>query len=257
MNPHPLPIRRKLRAALLFLLLAITAAVLFIRKDGPEPPPVTILHQPYTLPITRRDRFALTFFPGSSLTARLETLLFGRRKTLNIVSDIFTLTETQLSKIKATFDLPPPIYSNSNTLQIWFLKNPDLDALSQKLMATPGINFEMHPRISTAEGINSSISFTRPSPINPALNTAGLNMSVAAHFRKHSLELLTQIINSDVVTNTPPDPALGAPEILSILTNINLHARFNLPNNTGIFFIQNTTQTSNNPTLGCLLKPSY
>jgi hypothetical protein len=112
--------------------------------------------------------------------------------------------------------LPPgaPVYAGTNGLRVWFLPNPDLDALRNQLPQMPGTRIVTQPRITTSSGVEC------------ALQSGSLGARFLGHVHSEKTDLYTSLVDVE------PGGQQGG-----LSTNIDLALRFQVPTNKSVFLI--------------------
>jgi hypothetical protein len=238
--------------------LFLIAVILLATRRAPAErlPPVTILSEPYIIPVTPRDRFALTF-PNSRFVARLENAFFGPRKPINIKTKVFSLSNDQGSNFNSskTLSLGEPTFSNATGLQIWFLGRAAFEQASHTLASTPEIDVRQYPSVFTAEGITSSVFIGQSIVVNGAKNDVGLLAQYVGSARDELTDLVAMIQQSEIQINQPSITNNLATNSVSILTNLNIRARLEIPKGHGVMLIQSSQNISSQKLFGVLIDP--
>jgi hypothetical protein len=237
-------------------LLVVVAAVSFslIHRNPSNPlPPVLILSEPYKIPVTPRDRLALTF-PNNRFANRLENAFFGPRKPIAIHSKIFSFTPSQTNTAEHALPLGEPAYTNSTGLRIWIPDRPAFEKSSQALSTLPEIKILAGPNVVTADGIASSFFVGGEVPLKGLDNSVDVSMEFIAHVEDNSVDLVTTISYSELRTNVVVASSNTDPtNSLSVQTNVNVRARLQIPKGYGILFLQMPAIDSKENAFGVLI----
>jgi len=151
------PVGLRLLVSIACLLICMVVALVFWRQ--PNPPPFSVLHRPFSRPLPLRDQI-LHWIPSASSWSwvpRLEDIVLGRRKPVNVYADVIALQDSSVEGLHSSLALGRPSFSDTNGLQVWFLGGRELRSLRGTLKSTPGADFLSHPRISTADGCECSM----------------------------------------------------------------------------------------------------
>jgi hypothetical protein len=249
--------RLKLIGPAILILMGLIVAIKVAREPVETPAPVTILTQPFVIPVTVRDRLrlSLSFSPlAARWVSRLENTLFGARKSVNINGSFFSISGDRLTDFESILDLGKPTFAQSTNLQIWFLERANFLTVSQKLSRLPEINFMIYPRVVAAEGTTSSLFAGQSICLNGITNSVGFSVEYFARVKGQITELVTTIFQSELVTNKFDSAnGLEATNAVRISTNMDLRAQLEIPRGRGVLFIQ--IPRENEKVFGCLIHP--
>jgi hypothetical protein len=195
--------------------------------------PVTILPGPFVIPVTARDRFAMTLGPKRRWVSRAEKALFGERKSVRISADIIQLSGPALTNLQSIVKLDAPAYDETNGLKVWFLGRARLKEVGEKTSGAPGREVLTHPQMQTADGIGASMFMGRSMPVNGRMAEVGFSMRCAATMHDDSTEILVGILQSELRDAT-------------VQTNLEINARLNAPSGKGILLVKLPTDGATN-----------
>jgi hypothetical protein len=104
---------------LVVLLACAFIAFLLQPKTDEGVERVTILSGPFGLPMSPRDRFAMTFGWNRPWVARAERAFFGKRKSVTISADIIQVSATAFTNLESALNPGMPPFK-TNTLNMVF-----------------------------------------------------------------------------------------------------------------------------------------
>jgi hypothetical protein len=234
--------RFKLVGSAILILMGVMVAIKVGRQPAETAPPVTILTEPFVIPVTARDRlrFTFSFSPlADQWASRLEKTLFGARKSININGDFFSISGYRLTDFESILGLGKPTFAQSNGLHIWFLEQARFLTVSQRLSQVPEINFMMYPRVVAAEGTISSVFTGQSISLNGSTNNVGLSIEYYAKGKEQVTELVTTISQSELVTKRiDAVDGVEATNAVRISTNMDVRAQLEIPRGSGVLLIQ-------------------
>lgn len=257
MKPPSRPVSLRLFVPLACLLVCIAMSLAYFFHAS-EPPSVLVLRQQFSRPLPIRDRL-VEWIPGSSLwnwVQHLEDVLLGQRKPVKVYADIIAFPNSTDGAFPSSLALGSPSFSNTNGLQVWFLRGGELRSLRDSLKGTPGTDFLSHPRISTADGIEASMFVGQSSLLNGSNNQVGLKAGFFPRVRSHSTDLFAVISFSEPVTNQTGTPnGLGAEGFVSIQTNLDIAVRVQVPKGSGLLLLDGSSVGAVHRRFGVLIEP--
>lgn len=220
------------------LLICMGVAFVFWRQ--PSPPPVLVLHRPFSRPLPVRDRI-FEWIPAASSRSwvpRLEDTVLGRRKPVNVYADIIALPDSTEGSVPSSLAIGRPGFSEPNGLQVWFLRAHEFRSVRDTLKKTPGADFLSHPRISTADGVECSMFVGESIVLTGFTNEVGLKADFFPRVRRETTDLFTVISFSELVTNQPDLPyGFNAGSAVSIRTNLDFAAKLQVPKGSGFLLL--------------------
>jgi len=239
--------------ALLLTCAAMGALVLFPRR---KPPPFVVLRQPLKFPVSFRDRVGRWIPPTKSWAWawRLEQGVFGRRKAVNINAEILTLAHSSPDTVSSLV-LGIPNFSDTNGLQAWLLGAGELKILREHLKQTHGAAVLLHPRISTADGIEAGLFQGESVLLSGSTNQVGLTLGCFARVRPDSTDLFASILLSEIVSNAAARPGGSSLVSVSIQTNIDAALRAQIPKGCGMFLLDEVPAGSSRKRIGVIIDP--
>ena len=250
------PVGFRLLVSIACLLICMGVAFVFWRQ--PNPPPFLVLHRPFSRPLPLRDRI-LQWIPAASSWSwvpRLEDIVLGRRKPVNVYADIMALQDSTVGSVHSSLALGRPSFSDTNGLQVWFLGGRELRSVRDTLKRTPGADFLSHPRISTADGCECSMFVGESIVLNGSTNDVGLKAAFFPRVRKESTDLFAVISFSELVTNQPDVPyGFKAGSVVSIRTNLDFAARLQVPKGSGFLLLDGNSVGAARKRFGALIEP--
>ena len=240
------------------LLVACAAIVVGFALLRPAPPaPFVVLHGPFHFPMSFRDWVDRRIPPKLSWrwAWNMEQRLFGSRKPVLIQADVVSFSNSPPTLLTNS-TLGPPNFSDTYGLGVWLLSSNQVRALRQYLWQTPGVAMLSRPRISTAEGIQASLS------VNSS-GAGGIECSCCARFRRNSSDLLTHITVSELLMKDNPaidtdgyGPNGYTPPTITVLqTNLDTALRVQVPKGNGIFFLDQSHHEPPRKNIGVLIDP--
>lgn len=139
--------------------------------------------------------------------------------------------------------LPEKAFAEANGLRGWVLESPTLIELKRELERN-GCPVSMSPRVQTAHSIQSRLSVGGSVLAQGVSAPVGLVLDLLPFVQRDGTELLSVICVTGAVTNRASDiaPTSGArpttrAEEITIVTNLNAAARWQLPEGTGLFML--------------------
>ncbi len=203
---------------------------------APPPQPVMIMNKPYTIPTPGVGLLDRVMPQGASWgwLWKLRYAFFGKNQSIDIKSIVVDLNGLDPGTVGA---LPAkPDYTNGQGLQVWRVKEADLQALRQLLKERPD-RILASPRVTTGNKTQCGVYCGSPVPINGTQQTVGLRLDLLPAIRKRTVDLTAVFFFTEAITNqaiTTDDS--GGP--VSIRTNFDFAGRFQIPNEMdGIFVL--------------------
>jgi hypothetical protein len=238
------------------MIISLIVAGLFVTRPKPAEnlPPVTILSEPYKIPVTPRDRLALTF-PNNRLVWRLENALFGPRKPISINTRVFSISTGQATNVENFLQLGEPAFANSTGLRIWLPGRAVFEKSTDLLITFPQIEMIGGPRVATAEGIAASVFMGQSIPLNGITNTVGFSLECIGQTREGLVDLVTTVVDSELHTNRIAGSTQVETNSISVLTNLSVRARWQIPKGHGVLLIQFPAPTSDRKALALFIDP--
>lgn len=220
--------------------LSLCAAVSFALLMRPTTlATVRILRQPYSASELLRDRLCrwIPATPSWGWLWHFQETVFGRRKSVNVSADVFTLTSPP-SSTPSGFSLGEPSFSGTNGLQVWVLALTKLEELRRRFEGIPGNARLCRPRASTGDGIDTSLFQGQQIVLNGFTNDVGFAARFFPRVRRDSTDLVVIFKLSSVVTNQAIEPdGVAQPPAVSIETNLSVAARLQISKGCGMFLL--------------------
>lgn len=172
---------------------------------------------------------------------RARDYLRGPRATILLdarIIDCTRLGETALEGL-----LPERAFAETNGLRGWVLESSTLTELKRELERN-GCPVSMNQRVQTAHTIQSRQSVGSAVPVQGVSVPVGVVLDLLPLIQRDGTELMSVICVTGAVTNRASDitptsgamPSTRAGEI-TIVTNLNAAARWQLPEGTGLFML--------------------
>ena len=239
------PSRRALLLTSFGVLCLVLAIALTIRPRQPPLPPIIVLPSSYANPRQHIPIFARLVPPTKTWAWlwHLKETLFGKVRPVEIRTDIVTLLDPG-SLALAIPDAQSPRIPGSPGLKIWMLEKDQLADLRHRLQQTNLAELVNAPRVITGDGIDASVFVGTTQVFGGATNELGLRISFHPRIHENVTDLTTFVTYLTARTNQPATSADNGS--ISIQTNLDVKARFQISNGKGVFLIQSST-TSNHP----------
>jgi len=186
---------------------------------------------------------------------RLKQSLFGPTKAIELDSAIFELAGRTISE-KPDYPLGKPDFTNTNGLQVWIIHKEELLALRRSLLQAPGNNLISQPRVSTAHGVQATLSVGYTVPVAGTQGWSGVVMDFSPRVRADCIDLTTVTAITEAVTNDVTTNVSGLTQstnFVSIRTNLALAARFQIPKGSGVFLLNKDQDGTNGKPIGILI----
>jgi len=235
--------------------LCVVVVMVFGSRSTAPVEPVTFLLKPYRMPASRVFPLA-RWIPHTSSWSwlwRVKDSVFGRPKPVNLqISVIEVADSAQL--IASHFSLAHPMAAQSNGLRVWLLPDPELDQLRRQLKNDEANRFVNSARISTADEIAASLFTGETIVVKGSTNSVGLGVEVFPRVQRDSTDLTARILFSEAVTNLHL-AGLEATSTagISILTNLDVAARFQIPETGGVFLVNSGRAGTNGKSTALIL----
>ena len=187
---------------------------------------------------------------------RLKQSLFGPAKAIELDSAIFELKARPTSGLP-DYLLGKPDLTNTNGLQVWIIDKDELFALRRGLSMAPGNKMISRPRVSTAHGIQGTLSVGGNIAVDGTQRWCGVVMEFSPRVSRHSTDLTMITTLSEAVTNEVAG-SVNHPgtNFVSVRTNLALAARIQIPNGSGVFLLNNGQDGKNEKRMGILISAS-
>lgn len=243
---------------LLYLFLVccgIAVAAFALRPRATPLPPILILPPSYAAPPQRMPLFTRLVPPTKTWAWlwRLREAVLGKTPGVQIDAKIFAIPEVQLPAL-STLALPPATSPDWPGLKVWLLEQGQLASLQQGLKTTPGAQLLNSPRMITGDGIDASLFVGSTLVLNGATNEVGLSLTCLTRTHQDVTDLTAFATYLTTLTNHPPSLATnGLTEWISIRTNLNLKARFQIPKGKGVFLLQSPTEPTSTEGVALIL----
>jgi len=204
-----------------------------------------------------RDRLERRI-PGTPLWARawrLEEAVFGQRKRVNLYAEVVSLADSSRAT-PSSLALGPPSFSDTNDLQGWLIGTDQLKELREHLKHTSGEDPPLHPRISTADGVECQLFQGQSISLSGSTKQVGCTFHCCARVHPDSTDLMACITLSELVTNQTVAPGGSSPLVsISIQTNLDTALRLQIPKGRVIFLLHQSSPDSNCKSIGVIIDP--
>jgi hypothetical protein len=250
--------RRRTHPSVWFLVLALACASLFfafrLRDRHPVLPPITVLPSTYANPPQDIPLFAriVPARPGWIWLWKLKEIFFGRMRSIQIEAQLLTLPPDPIPDLGAP-DLKTNLAPGAVSFSIWRLQDTNLAALRQQLHKKPGVEFISSPRMSIGDGTEGSMYSGSTLVQNGVTLESGVHLTCAAQIRGNLTDLTTFVCYSELLTNSIESAVAPTAPSLSIRTNLDVKARFQIPGSGGIFLLQDSKNGTNRQVIGVIL----
>lgn len=240
---------------LLLLVLACVAVGVLVSLRSPRPAPFIVLRQPFHMPLPLRDRFTrwIPATPHWAWAWRAEEAVFGKRKPVNLSTEVVSLVDSSPSAL-SSLSLGPASFSHTNGLQVWLLRADQLKALREHLKQAPGTDPPLRPRISTADGMACQLFQGQSVSLAGSTSQVGLSLGCCARIHPDYTDLMACITLSELITNQAAAPGTSSP-LVSIQTNLDTALRLQIPKGSGFFLLDRSAQDSGRKTIGVIIDP--
>lgn len=208
-------------------------------------PPVSVFPSSYRFPSPPVSLFArwVPPTPAWAWLWHLKEAIVGKIKPVEIRSDLIDfLTAPPPALGTAAFDGPGSLASR---VQVWVVETAALQALREQLKTNTAMAFLNSPRITTGDGITASLFAGQTTVLNGVTNETGLRVTYGTRTRPESIELTAALSLVEAFTNQL--------QMNVFRTNLDLKARFQIPNGQGIFVVQSFPEQTNRRPVGMLL----
>ena len=211
------------------LLLGLTAPIAFLPPGNSLPDPVRVLPESYQIssPIPLFARW-VPATPGWAWLWHLKESVCGKIKPVSIDTDIVAVSQMTIPFGVPTFDGQGSL--KATRLRVWLADIAQLKSFRRQMERGAGVTFVNSPRIITGDGIGASLFVGETIILNGATNETGVRVSYFTRVRKDLLDLTATIGVMQPMTNE----ALA----ISLRTNLDVKARFQIPKGKGIFLLQ-------------------
>jgi hypothetical protein len=226
----------RLVLALVAVIVCVLGGLALFSRE-PMPPAVVELKRPYSTPSGLRDWIGrwTPQNPGWTWAWQLEDLVFGRRTVVTLATRFFKVRDSDPQMI-AALGLGLPQFSNARGVQLWLLPASQLGSL-RKLLAQNGMELLNAPRLTTADGISASLFSGELIPFNGITNQVGVEAAYFVRVHAERTDLFASALLTEAVTNSDQLPE-GAMPVVSILTNLDVAFRLQIPKSNGVFIIK-------------------
>ena len=238
-------------------VLGAFLVVIFASRSPSAVAPVIMLQKPYRMPVPPLSLLE-RWIPATSSWAwfwHLKEAVFGRRRTVNLEASMVELTDSSPSGL-SRLSLSAPVYSRADGLRVWFVPDAALDEVRRRLKQDADNNALAGPRISIGDKIAASLFAGETVVMNGFTNSVGWTEEVFTRVYHDSTDLTASILCSQIVTNAVPTETGSSPTIagVTIRTNLELGARFQIPAGSGIFLIDPRHPGGQGKALGLILR---
>ena len=226
---------------------------MFLR--APNPAPVLMLTRPYATPRHFRDWVGqwIPLNPSWNWARQFENIVFGRRKVVNLSTEIFSL-KAATNADETNLTLGQPDFANATGLRLWFLKQSKLKLIRDSFRRTSGIETINHPRISTAEGCACTLFSGESILVNGMTNQVGIGVSYLAEDYQGLTELYASLELTEAITNQADARGEGRFDV-SVQTNLDVAVRLRLPIGTGVFLLNRDSTILRGSPIGVIIDP--
>jgi hypothetical protein len=222
----------------LALFCGVMFAVFMTRQPTPVAP-VMFLPKPYQMPgpgVFMLERW-LPATPSWAWLWHLKDAVFGRRSPVDLQVSIIKLAVSSEALVSRLY-LQYPADAVTNGERVWLIPNEQLDELQRELKKDPANQFVNAARISTGDQIAASLFSGEAVVVNGFTNSVGLTVEMFPRVHHDSTDLTARMLFSEIVTNSSPiDPSATSPPAITIRTNLDVGARFQIPETYGVFLL--------------------
>jgi hypothetical protein len=234
---------------------AVVGTLLGLMLPEPDLAPISILRRPYSTPLRLRARVGqwIPRKPTGNWAWKIEELVFGRRKVLNVFAEILKIP-VATAVVVSDFTPGQPEYSNANGLQVWLLPYNELKSLRRHLKETPGTESINGARITMADGMSASLYSGESALINGSTNQVGLEVDYFARVRSVGTDLFASVQLTEAVTNEWN--ARGElSRTMSVQTNLDIALRLQIPKGSGVFLLNGRPGEAHGKRVGVIIDP--
>ena len=172
---------------------------------------------------------------------RLKVYLLGPGKGILLTATVMDLKNPFVS---SNVHLPKAEYS-TNGFQVWILKDRELQTLRQQIKELPGTETISNPRIQTASGIQGAFWVGQTVPINGRNQEAGLGLKCMPRLRGEFIDLTSTFNLTEIQPGNPT----------AITTNIAVRSRIQIPQGSGVFFLNTDGSQTNGKITAVMISP--
>ena len=239
------PSRRVILLTSCGVVCLVLAIAITIRPHQPPLPPIVVLPPSYAAPPQHIPIFARLVPPTKTWAWlwHLKGALFGKVRPVEIRTDIVTVLDLEPLGL-ANPDVQSPMAPGSPGLKVWMLEKDKLTALRHKLQQTNVAELVNSPRVTTGDAMDASIFVGTTLVLGSATNELGVRISFRPRIHEDVTDLTTFVTYLTARTNQTGTVAESG--AISIQTNLDVKARFQIPNGKGVFLLQ-SSRDSNSP----------
>jgi hypothetical protein len=246
------PSRRAILLTFCGVLSLVLAIAITIRPHQPPLPPIIVLPSSYTNPRQHIPIFARLVPPTKTWAWlwHIKEALFGKIRPVEIRADIVTLHHIEPLAL-ANPDVQSPGTPGSPGLKIWLLEKERVTALRQMLRQTNLAELMSSPRLITGDGTDASMFVGTTLVLAGATNELGLSISCRPRIHEEVTDLTTFVTYLTARTNQTGTSVWSG--TIFIQTNLDVKARFQIPNGKGIFLLQSSSDSNSPNSMGVVI----
>lgn len=233
--------------------------VLALRPQPVPPPPILILPRSYAPPPSHIPLFA-RLVPATKSFAwlwHLKEAVCGKVRPIGIDAQIITLpslAQTYLPQPNVETTASPDVPG----LKVWVMPQKDLSALQQRLKQTSGVEFVNSARLSTGDGIDATLYVGDTLVLNNTTNDVGLRLTCLPRLHGDIADLTVLAWYVRASTNVAPSDLLQTPSnSVTLQTNLEVKARFQLPKGKSIVVLQSPPDSRVGYATGVMLSTKH
>ena len=234
-------------------ILAVAAVYVAVHRSSASGPALALLDQNYKIPPPKVSLFYRTVphTPPWSWLWRLKEAITGRRQVIHLGADVIDLSNWNESWV-TNLSLPKPAFTGSNGFRMWILRDIKPAALQNQLKQSDHAEAISMAGITTADGGSARMASGNPAWINQVRTDVGFSLEVLPRIGRDFTDLTLLVQWSELVTNQPGASPSQTGSI-SVRTNLAVAARIQIPNNSGIFLLDQRPPDPADKRLGIIL----
>jgi len=244
---------KRIRIALLVVLLAVAGLVLVIHPPSTLSPEINVLSSSYQmqardLPVP--DRWIP---PTWGWLWRLRYALLGTPARVQIEARNFALTDASALRLKELLKPWKPAAS-TNGIEAWILPDREFSTLRKQIGALPDYITLSRPRVDTGHGIESRLSVATTVPIDGGQVPVGTFADFLPEVHGKSVVLTTVMTFTEALTNRlETQGETPSNTLVSLRTNLSLAARLQLPEGHHAILLQRRQESPDSKIAGVMI----
>ena len=139
--------------------------------------------------------------------------------------------------------MPPPEYSDTNGLQVWILKQSQLQSMRETMRESPAAQFISNPRIQTVNGIEGAVFVGQTVLVKGAPQEVGVGLRCLPRIRDGAIDLTSTLTFTE---------AQGT-NLTSIKTNAAVRSQIQIPAGSGLFLLHSDDTAADGRITGVLI----